>query len=267
MESGFYAAAAGLRAQSQALEVAAHNLANVNTAGYASSQVDQRKVGKLALAIQIAFQEMGVFQASTTKVPLDLAQPMPFSKVQAIENMERTAQVARISSQPEGTLGAGVENGDLAHLQTELENTLAAEIKDNAIGMRHDRDGLIISLQEAGFFQSGSEQMKSDSLATFDRVANLLRQRNCHLRIEGHTDDIPIHTSRFSSNWELSAARATEIVRLLIVRNGYNPNLLSAAGYAEYHPIAPNATPQGRARNRRVDIVILPARACAACST
>ena len=77
MDSGFYATCAGLRAQSQALEVSAHNLANVNTAGYASSQVDKRKVGKLAMAIQVAFQEMGVFQASTTQVPLNPDSPMP----------------------------------------------------------------------------------------------------------------------------------------------------------------------------------------------
>src|SRR6202789_318124 len=94
---------------------------------YASSQVDKRKVGKLALAIQVAFQEMGVFEASTTKVPVNASEPMPFSTVQAIENVERNASVARIASHPEGTLGGGVEDGDLAQLQEVLESTLAAE--------------------------------------------------------------------------------------------------------------------------------------------
>src|ERR1700686_2202667 len=74
---------------------------------YASSQVDKKKVGKLALAIQVAFQEMGVFQASTTEVPVDVAEPMPFSTAQAIDNTERTASVARIASRPESSLGAG----------------------------------------------------------------------------------------------------------------------------------------------------------------
>src|SRR5271155_2145092 len=83
---------------------------------YASSQVDKRKVGKLALAIQVAFQEMGVFQASTTEVPVDADEPMPFSKAQAIENKERTASLGRIVSRPEGALGTGAENGDLAQL-------------------------------------------------------------------------------------------------------------------------------------------------------
>ena len=96
---------------------------------YASSQVDKRKVGKLALAIQVAFQEMGVFEASTTVVPIDRAEPMPFSAAQAIENTERTATLGRIASRPEGALGGGAENGDLARLQAELETALAAEIK------------------------------------------------------------------------------------------------------------------------------------------
>ena len=109
----------------------------------------------------------------------------------------------------------------------------------------------------AGNFESGSAQMKATSQATFDRIANLLQQRDCSMRVEGHTDNVPIHNSQFSSNWELSAARATEIVRLLIVRDGYGPNRLSAAGYAEYHAIASNASAQGRSLNRRVDIVIL----------
>ena len=224
---------------------------------YASSQVDKRKVGMLALAIQVAFQEMGVFQASTTQVPIDATQPMPFSIAQAIENTERTASLGRISSRPEGALGTGVENGDLAKLQTELETMLAPEIKRKEIAMRSEPDGLVISLREVGFFESGSAQMKSASQASFDRIAGILRQRDYRLRIEGHTDNIPIHTSQFPSNWELSTSRATEIVRLFIVRDGFAPDRLSAGGFAEFHPVATNRTSEGRGMNRRVDIVIL----------
>jgi chemotaxis protein MotB len=224
---------------------------------YASSQVDKRKVGKLALAIQVAFQEMGVFQASTTEIPIDMTDPMPFSKVQAIENTERTATLSRIASHPDGPLGTGVENGDLAELQTELETALAGEIKRKEIAMLREPDGLVISLREVGFFESGSAQMKSASQIAFDRIASMLRKRDYRLRIEGHTDNVPIHTPQFSSNWELSTSRATEVVRLLIVREGFDPNRLSAAGYAEYHPVASNRTTEGRGLNRRVDIVIL----------
>ena len=94
----------------------------------------------------------------------------------------------------------------------------------------------------AGNFESGSAQMKSTALAAFDRIADMLRMRDYRLQIEGHTDDAPIHNSEFRSNWELSTSRATEIVRLLIVRDGFSPDRLSAAGYAEYHPVATNRT-------------------------
>ncbi|MFY9561102.1 MAG: flagellar motor protein MotB [Terriglobales bacterium] len=224
---------------------------------YASSQVDKRKVGKLALAIQVAFQEMGIFQASTTEVPVDFNEPMPFSKVQTVENSQRSANLGQIASRPEGTLGGSGENGDLKQLQQELETALSPEITRKEISMRREPDGLVISLREVGFFESGSAQMKAGSQPAFDRIAALLHKRAYRLRIEGHTDNVPIHTAQFSSNWELSTSRATEIVRVLIVRDGFDAAQLSAAGYAEYHPLASNATPEGRGMNRRVDIIIL----------
>jgi chemotaxis protein MotB len=224
---------------------------------YASSQVDKRKVGKLALAIQVAFQEMGVFEASTTAVPIDDSKPMPFAIAQAIENTERTASLGRLVSRPLDSLGTGVGNGDLEQLRAELETALAGEISRKEIAMRVEPDGLVISLREVGFFESGSAQMKSTSEAAFDRIATMLRRHDYRLRIEGHTDNTPIHSAQFPSNWELSTSRATEIVRLLIVRDGFAPDRLSAAGFADYHPVATNLTKEGRSTNRRVDIVIL----------
>jgi len=225
---------------------------------YSSAQVDQRKVGKLALAIQVAFQELGVFQASTTRVPLDVQEPMPFSQVQAVENMQRNASLGRVVSSPQAVLGGGGgENGDLSQLQHELESALTLEISRKEVSVQKEADGLVISLREVGFFESGSAQMKTTSEPAFDRIAVLLRKRAYRLRIEGHTDNVPIHNWQFASNWELSTARATELVRLLIVRDGFDPSRLSAGGFAEYHPVASNRTSEGRGMNRRVDIVIL----------
>jgi len=224
---------------------------------YASSQVDKRKVGKLAMAIQVAFQEMGIFQASTTQVPMDLEEPMPFSRVQTVENLKRNADLGQVAGRPETGMGGGEGNGDLEQLQHELESALTAEIGRREVSVRREPDGLVISLREVGFFESGSAAMKKGSRSTFDHIVEILLQRKYRLRIEGHTDNVPIHTPQFSSNWELSTARATEIVRTLIVRNGFDAARLSAAGYAEYHPIATNQTAEGRAANRRVDIVIL----------
>lgn len=224
---------------------------------YASSQVDKKKVGRLAMAIQVAFQEMGVFETSSTKVPVDLENPMPFSTVQTVESFERNANLAQIASHPSGGLGGSGENGDLDQLQHELETTLGLEIAQQKISMRREPDGLVISLKEVGFFESGSGRMKHESEPAFDRIADILRKRNCRLRIEGHTDNVPIHTAQFGSNWELSTTRATEIIRVLIVRDGFDPHQLSAAGYGEFHPLGTNGTREGRSMNRRVDIVIL----------
>jgi chemotaxis protein MotB len=227
---------------------------------YASQQVDQRKVGRLALAIQVAFQELGVFPASTTQVPVDMNEPMPFSTVQAIENARHNTELGRVSSPPEDSLTAASEDANLTTLQSELQQALQREIAQHTVALHREVEGLVISLREFGFFDSGSAAFKPSALPALDRIASILAVRTCRLRIEGHTDNIPIHTAQMTSNWELSTARSTELVRLLIVRYRFPPARLAAAGYAEYHPIASNNTAQGRAQNRRVDVVILSAQ-------
>lgn len=227
---------------------------------YASSQVDQRKVGKLAMAIQIAFQDLGVFPASTTEIPLDPNEPMPFSTVQAIQNVKHNAELRRIASPPDETLSGTDQESDIATLQSELRDALRHEIALHEVALHRESDGLVISLREFGFFDSGSAIIKPESLSALDRIASILAIRTYRLRIEGHTDNVPIHTTQIASNWELSTARASAIVRVLIVDHHFPPERLSAAGYAQYHPIASNLTSQGRAQNRRVDIVILATR-------
>jgi chemotaxis protein MotB len=120
------------------------------------------------------------------------------------------------------------------------------------------RDGLVISLREAGFFASGSATPRTESLTTLAQIAAKLARTPYDLRIEGHTDNVPIHTLEFDSNWELSSARATRIARLFLDRKAIPPERLSAAGYAEFHPVASNSTADGRAENRRVDLVVKP---------
>ena len=159
--------------------------------------------------------------------------------------------------QPTSEPLSNLESGDLEPLRKDLEKELSTEIKKKEITIRHETDGLVVSLSELGFFDSGSAEIKTDAQRTFARIAELLASRDCRLRIEGHTDDRPIHTPHFASNWELSTARATELVRILITTYNYLPERLSAAGYAEFHPVAPNDTAEGRALNRRVDIVVL----------
>jgi len=233
------------------------DLASYLAIRYSSSQVDHRKVGKLAMAIQVAFQELGVFPASGTAVPLQAEGTIPPNTIQMLENVQQTSSIGRIVSPPQGILGGSAENGEVAALQKELEKALAPEIFKKDVALRHEPDGLIISLREVGFFGSGSAQLKPNAIPTLRRVTSVLLERPYEIRIEGHTDNVPIHTPEFASNWELSTARAIEVVRLLISDMGFTPGRLSVGGYGEFHPIALNTTDEQRALNRRVDIVIL----------
>jgi chemotaxis protein MotB len=224
---------------------------------YASSQVDKRKVGRLALSIQVAFQELGVFEASNTKIPLSDSESIPFSQVQVVENAEKTSDLEHFVQPMKGILSPNQPAAPMKALQSELEKALAPEIGKHTVEVQARREGIIVSLREIGFYESGSANLRPSSKEAIDRLAAILRARTEALRIEGHSDNQPIHNARFDSNWELSTARAADLVKLFITHYHFDPTRLGAAGYAEYHPVSPNDTPEGRARNRRVDVVIL----------
>ena len=118
------------------------------------------------------------------------------------------------------------------------------------------KEGFTVSLAEAGFFPPGESTVREDAGSLFDVIADALRDSPAQLRIEGHTDSTPIANTRYPSNWELSSARASVVLAKFIAR-GIPPARLSLAGYAGERPIASNATTEGRALNRRVDLVIL----------
>ena len=138
----------------------------------------------------------------------------------------------------------------------------AARIIDMAgasglVSVRSDERGLALSLGEQVLFELGQAQVKPSSAVAMGAVASILRGAGCMAIVEGHTDSLPISNKQFASNWELSSARATSVLTQLVGEYGVPPNRVSAAGYAEFKPIASNATPEGRMRNRRVDIVLL----------
>ena len=196
---------------------------------YSAAQIDKRRAGQLATAIQTAFLQKG-------------------SLPPAASDGGGAAGASPHAQEPS-------DSEDQLALKHEIEQTLATEIANGEVGVRNSNEGLVISLREVGFFDTGSDQIKASSVAAFAQLAKILREHGSYIRIEGHTDNIPIHNARFSSNWDLSTARATSTVRLLM-HYQLDPERMAAAGYAEYHPVATNTTPQGRAMNRRVDIVI-----------
>ncbi len=168
---------------------------------YASSQVDKRRVGKLSMAIQVAFQELGVFETSNTRVPLSNSEAMPFSQVQAVENVQRSSDMQRFVQPMKGILSLSYDAGPLKDIQAELEKALAPEIQTKVVDIKARRKGLVVSLREIGFYDSGSSTMRASSVDSIHRLAAVLASRGESMRIEGHADNFPIHNSHFPSNW------------------------------------------------------------------
>lgn len=150
---------------------------------------------------------------------------------------------------------------DLAKSLATLEHGLGSELKAGKIGLKLEGRGLVISLREATFFASGDDTVAPGSDAILAKIAAEIQKFNNPIRLEGHTDSRPIHNSRFRSNWELSVARSIAMLELLEQKFGIATERLSVAGYAENAPVESNETEDGRARNRRVDLVVLSAEA------
>ncbi|MDF2887111.1 MAG: chemotaxis protein MotB [Lacrimispora sp.] len=148
----------------------------------------------------------------------------------------------------------------LETLKKEIDTKLHNDGMDQSASTMIDMRGLVIRLNNAIFFDSGSAEIKKQSEDTLIEVANLLNTVDNYIRIEGHTDNVPIRRSPYPSNWELSTARAVNVVKLFIAKESFSPNKLIAVGYGEYKPVADNSTAEGRAKNRRIDIIILSSK-------
>ena len=215
---------------------------------FASSQANKAKQTELSAAMQTAFSPLGVFEAHSKTPPIADNRSAPATTTPAVVSLPLPS--ARIETAEETE----------KHLNKLLAQQVAAgHIPPGSVTMRITAEGLVISLHEFGFFPSGSAQVRAASIPMLANLAATLPAGP--LRIEGHTDNVPIHTVQFATNWELSTARSTAIARLLLEHGPIDPANVSAAGYAEFHPVASNATADGRAQNRRVDIILLRGQA------
>ena len=181
----------------------------------------------------------------------------------AASDHERAKQIAQsfaLQSQDSAAAGGGVLPGakdTLAAEQAKIETVLAENPRfAQGAKVRRTEGGFVVSLAEAGFFNSGEADISQEAAPLIDALADRLRESEATIRVEGHTDSTPISTARFPSNWELSAGRATVVLSRLIAR-GIRPSRLSAAGYGGEQPVADNSSAEGRAQNRRVDLVVL----------
>lgn len=142
-------------------------------------------------------------------------------------------------------------------LEMEIKNALFSLGAGDYAEVRQDERGIILSFKDNILFESGKAELKGSATDILNAVASIAKKTSHRVLIEGHTDNLPIRNSLFPSNWELSTARAASVLNYLIKNYNLPPDRFAISGYAEYKPVASNETPEGRAKNRRVDIVFL----------
>ena len=218
---------------------------------FASGQNDKRKTVMLAHSMQSAFDHNGIFdQHSPT--------PLLWEDPDAIPHAVPSPVSLPAPSLTNPDINGSYKGSAVDRIRDVVKREIAErKLPEGVLTVHPSAEGMVISLREAGFFGSGSAEIRTESLAILTAVAAALPDQT--MRVEGHTDTIPIHTAQFATNWELSTARAATITRLIVAQHTVEPTLISAAGYAEFRPIADNNSEQGRAQNRRVDIVLLAA--------
>ncbi len=152
------------------------------------------------------------------------------------------------------------ELSELERAKAELEDQLQKEIGDQDVKVEMLEKGLVITFVAEVLFDSGKAELRTDAFPTLEKITQVLNTtvRDLNIGIEGHTDNEPIKYSGWKSNWELSANRALSVLHYLIDGGGLSPERLAALAYGEYHPVSSNETNEGRQKNRRVEIVILP---------
>ena len=212
---------------------------------YASSNADSKKQKEVETSIKQSFgQGNGNGEASGGA---------PFDELQALQAKNIMPRLLQ-TFPPRGSGSAEVQG----YVEKRLEKDMSQDGDSDAVtGVRHDAVGVRIQVAANKLFASGSADLKTDSSSALDKIGQLLKESNRRLIIEGHTDDEPIKTEKYPSNWELSASRATKIVRYLVARHRIAPSRLTAVAYADQKPIVPNSNEINRARNRRIEVMIV----------
>jgi chemotaxis protein MotB len=210
---------------------------------YAMSQTDKKKIEEVMESMRDSF---GYSKSSPASKPSVIES----GAMSIIPALHKSSMAAPKRGRTKG--GEGDFKASKASLEAYLMKVGAKEKVSIVINQR----GLVVSLKEAGFFGSGSSTLKRESYSLLNDVVESLASYSNGIRVEGHTDNVPMSSTAFPSNWELSTARATSVLQYL-VKHDFEPDRMSAAGYGEYRPVADNDSEAGRQKNRRVDIVLL----------
>ncbi|MBY6267685.1 flagellar motor protein MotB [Parageobacillus thermoglucosidasius] len=212
---------------------------------FASSQIDQKKFAQIAQSFNAAFTGgTGVLEF---QAPIE---PEPLPSQPKLQNDQQNDNKKKIDKQ---------EKEELHEVQEKIDTYIVNERLNGKLKTSLTEEGLAITILNDILFDSGSAEVRPQDRQLAKEISQMLVMnppRN--IIISGHTDNVPIHNAQFSSNWELSVMRAVNFMKLLLENPKLDPRLFSAKGYGEFKPVASNDTPEGRMKNRRVEILILP---------
>ena len=225
---------------------------------YSVSSVNEGKYRVLSDSIVAAFRDparsldpIQVGELMRTPVPVQDSMQREKLLIQPIDLPFKPIRRTEPESPDAGELDQASKE-----LADSIEQAMADLVDDGLIQVRRDKRWIEVEIKTSILFPSGSAGLAPGAEPVLSRLAEKLRPLDNIIHVEGFTDNVPIRTSAFPSNWELSAARAASVVHLF-TRMGVDPRRMAAIGYGEYRPVADNATPEGRARNRRVVLVIM----------
>lgn len=197
---------------------------------YAMSKADVNKFNALKTTLAVAFRTDG----ASSSVVFDQPGTTPLQQVTAMDSLQEAQDFQ------------------------DIIRNIQENVKDQRmVGFNVDERGLTIRFLDNVLFDLGRAELRTDAFGLLDAVGKALKNNDHYVRIEGHADNLPIHTAQYPSNWELSAARSIAVTRYLIDKNGLEPRKMASLGYGEYRPIYPNTSEENRAKNRRVDIIVL----------
>lgn len=225
---------------------------------YSISSINEGKYRVLSDSISSAFTG----QPAAIK-PIKMGEPIkaPIRSVisdQAKENLARTASRPTSSPQVEmSNPGEEQQTRELNSVADEVDSGLKELVDQNIISVKRDKAWVEVEINTSILFGSGSAGLQPAAMPVMRTLAKILGEKKYNIQVEGFTDNVPIRTEAFPSNWELSAARAASVVRVF-ADDGVSPQRLAAIGFGEYRPIADNSNEDNRKKNRRVRIVILP---------
>ncbi|MBN3524392.1 flagellar motor protein MotB [Paenibacillus apiarius] len=216
---------------------------------YGMSAVDAKKFEQMSQAFSVAFSGgVGVLD-ETAVIRSDSSRSGEF---------EPSPSKSRSREQDQYMLQAKHEQEQLEQLQSKLNNYIASNGLSDQLNTKLNHSELKITIKDSALYDSGKASLKKDSKQLALTIGDMLKQyQGYEVVISGHTDNRPIRNSRFESNWDLSSARALSFMKVVLERSGMDPKLFKAVGMGEYHPVADNATEEGKAKNRRVEVSVL----------